>query len=82
MMGVITATAGGMTRDVLSDQVPFILQKEIYATACIIGGILYYILYRFGLNESLIAVIAAIVVVVIRVIAIHRKWSLPLAKVD
>jgi len=82
MMGVITATAGGMTRDVLSDQVPFILQKEIYATACIFGGILYYVLYRFGINESLTAVISAIVVVVIRVIAIHRHWSLPLAKVD
>ncbi|MDF1535493.1 MAG: trimeric intracellular cation channel family protein [bacterium] len=82
MMGVMTATAGGVVRDVLSDQVPFILQKEIYATACIFGGILYYILYRFGLSESLTAVIAALVVVIIRVIAIHRHWSLPVAKID
>jgi uncharacterized membrane protein YeiH len=82
MMGVMTATAGGVVRDVLSDQVPFILQKEIYATACIFGGILYYFLYRLGMNESLVAVIAALVVVVIRVIAIHRHWSLPVAKVD
>ena len=81
-MGVMTATAGGVVRDVLSDQVPFILQKEIYATACIFGGILYYILYRLGVNESLTAVIAALVVVVIRVIAIHRHWSLPVAKID
>ncbi len=82
MMGVMTATAGGVVRDVLSDQVPFILQKEIYATACVFGGILYYILYRFGMNESLTAVISALVVVVIRVIAIHRHWSLPVAKID
>jgi uncharacterized membrane protein YeiH len=82
MMGVMTATAGGVVRDVLSDQVPFILQKEIYATACIFGGILYYILHRWGVNESLVAVIAALVVVVIRVIAIHRHWSLPVAKID
>jgi len=82
MMGVTTATAGGVVRDVLSDQVPFILQKEIYATACIVGGILYWILYQFGMNESLIAVIAALVVVIIRVIAIHRHWSLPVAKID
>lgn len=81
MMGVMTATAGGVVRDVLSDQVPFILQKEIYATACIFGGILYYFLYQLGMNESLVAVIAALVVVVIRVIAIHRHWSLPVAKV-
>jgi len=82
MMGVMTATAGGVTRDVLSDQVPFILQKEIYATACIVGGILYYILYKMGINESLVAVIAALVVVIIRVIAIHRHWSLPVAQID
>ncbi|NOY86617.1 MAG: trimeric intracellular cation channel family protein [Deltaproteobacteria bacterium] len=82
MMGVMTATAGGVVRDVLSDQVPFILQKEIYATACVFGGILYYILYRFGVNESLTAVISALVVVVIRVIAIHRHWSLPVARID
>jgi len=82
MMGVTTATAGGVIRDVLSDQVPFILQKEIYATACIFGGILYYILYRLGVNESLVAVIAALVVVIIRVVAIHRHWSLPIAKID
>ena len=82
MMGVMTATAGGVVRDVLSDQVPFILQKEIYATACIFGGILYSILYRLGMNESLIAVIAALVVVIIRVVAIHRHWSLPIAKID
>ena len=82
MMGVMTATAGGVVRDVLSDQVPFILQKEIYATACIFGGILYWFLYQLGLNESLIAVIAAIFVFVIRVTAIHRHWSLPVAKIE
>lgn len=82
MMGVMTATAGGVVRDVLSDQVPFILQKEIYATACIFGGILYWFLYKLGLNESLIAVIAALFVFVIRVTAIHRHWSLPVAKID
>jgi uncharacterized membrane protein YeiH len=80
MMGVMTATAGGVVRDVLSDQVPFILQKEIYATACIFGGILYYILYLLGMNEPLTAVISAFLVVVIRIVAIHRHWSLPLAK--
>jgi len=82
MMGVMTATAGGVVRDVLSDQVPFILQKEIYATACIIGGILYCLLYYGGVNESLTAVLAAVLVVAIRVVAIHKHWSLPVAKVD
>jgi uncharacterized membrane protein YeiH len=82
MMGVTTATAGGVIRDVLSDQVPFILQKEIYATACIFGGILYYVLFKSGVSEPLTAVIAALFVVIIRVIAIHRHWSLPVANID
>ena len=80
MMGVTTATAGGVVRDILSDQVPFILQKEIYATACILGGLLYCLLYGLGLNEPLTAVISAVLVVLVRVAAIHRHWSLPLAK--
>ena len=41
VMGVITGVAGGMIRDVLAREVPLVLQKEIYATACIVGGILY-----------------------------------------
>jgi len=38
MMGVITATAGGMIRDLLSARVPMVLQKEVYASACLAGG--------------------------------------------
>jgi uncharacterized membrane protein YeiH len=78
-MGVMTATAGGATRDVLSNQVPLILQKEIYATACIFGGILFYFLDRVGVSENITYILSTLAVVVIRVLAIHHKWSLPLA---
>ena len=79
MAGVMTATAGGLIRDVLTNHVPLILQKEVYATACIIGGIVFYVLYRMGVSVNIGSIIAALTVLVIRIIAIHRNWSLPVA---
>ena len=48
LMGVTTGTAGGVIRDVLANQVPLILRREIYASACIAGGILLVILEHLG----------------------------------
>jgi uncharacterized membrane protein YeiH len=79
MAGVMTATAGGLIRDVLTNHVPLILQKEIYATACIIGGVIYYLLYKAGLSTNVCSIIAALTVLVIRIVAIHRNWALPVA---
>ncbi len=80
IMGVTTATAGGLIRDVLSNQVPLILQKEIYATACLIGGVIFVLLDRLGLPRNLVAMVAAFAVLLIRITAIWRNWSLPVAK--
>ena len=49
VMGVITGVAGGMIRDVLAREVPMVLQKEISATACILGGLLYTASLNLGL---------------------------------
>jgi uncharacterized membrane protein YeiH len=46
--GTITGSFGGVLRDVLLNNVPLILQKESYASACIIGGIVYFVLLRFA----------------------------------
>lgn len=80
MMGVMTATAGGLVRDVLSNQVPLILQKEIYATACVVGGVVFVFLDGLGLGRNSVSFIAALTVLLIRITAMHRKWSLPVAK--
>lgn len=78
-MGVMTATAGGVVRDVLSNQVPLILQKEIYASACIVGGVLFYVLDRMGWPRPAVMLIAAGVVVGLRLLAIRHNWALPTA---
>jgi uncharacterized membrane protein YeiH len=79
MMGVMTATAGGMLRDVLSNQIPLILRKEVYASACIAGAALLTALHHLGAPSPAAALAAAITVIVIRLAAIHFNWSLPRA---
>ena len=77
LMGVMTGTAGGVMRDILANQVPLILRREIYASACIVGGILLVILLRAGVPEPYAAFISAGVVIFVRLTAIHFDWSLP-----
>ena len=80
LMGVMTATAGGLIRDVLSNQVPLILRKEIYASACLAGGGLMVLLYNSTLPRELTLLLTAGTVILLRVLAIRRKWSLPHAE--
>lgn len=77
VMGIMTGTFGGMIRDVLSAEVPLILQREIYATAALSGSIVYVLLK--GINFSAIFCMAASVTVTlaIRLAAIHWRLSLP-----
>jgi uncharacterized membrane protein YeiH len=80
MMGVITATAGGITRDVLANQIPLILRKEIYASACLAGGALLVALIHLGITRSVALLIAAVTVITVRLLAIHYNWALPRAQ--
>lgn len=80
MMGVLTATAGGMIRDLLSREIPMVLQREVYASACIAGGSIMYLLHPLPIPRSLTTVAAALTVTGIRIIALHRGWSLPRAR--
>lgn len=79
LMGVMTATAGGAMRDVLSNHVPLILQREIYASACLAGGGLMVILMQTPLPQNLILILSATTVIGIRLLAIAHNWSLPKA---
>jgi uncharacterized membrane protein YeiH len=82
MMGVVTATAGGMMRDILSSQVPLVLQKEVYASACLAGGSLLYLLHFTPLPQVASLSLSALVVILLRVCAIHFNWSLPTAHTE
>lgn len=80
LLGVMTATAGGVLRDVLSNDVPLILRKEtLYASVCFAGGCLLVLLSYTPLSGPLAALIAALTVIILRIMAIRNNWTLPRA---
>jgi uncharacterized membrane protein YeiH len=82
IMGMISAVFGGVLRDVLTNKVPLIFEKEIYASACLAGGITYLVLNYFHVLENIIFVVSASVIVIIRVIAVKFHLQLPKIKDD
>ncbi|MGK2944440.1 MAG: trimeric intracellular cation channel family protein [Desulfuromonadales bacterium] len=79
LMGVMTGTAGGVFRDILANQVPLILRREIYASACVAGGALLVILEQSGAGRLVAALLAAGTVIIVRLLAIRYGWGLPRA---
>lgn len=79
LIGIMTATFGGLLRDVLANRVPFILKKEIYASACFLGGILFFLTKDILPKGGHYALVISFVTFV-RLIAYFKKWNLPKAK--
>ncbi len=82
IMGCMTGSAGGVIRDVLLNNVPIIFQKEIYAMASIIGGILYWVLISLDVDVSITVVSSFLVVCVIRFLAVRYHLSLPRLRLE
>ena len=71
VMGVITGSFGGVIRDILINIEPLFFRKDIYATACIAGGLVYWIIYLFGGSDLLQQSPCAVTVIGLRLFAIH-----------
>lgn len=76
MMGIVSAVFGGVVRDVLCNEIPLIFRREIYASACLAGGLVFVLLIEFSVNLELNMLISMFVVFLIRYFAVKRKWSL------
>lgn len=76
-LGTMTASFGGVIRDILCNEIPVIFRKEIYATACILGGASYFLLTQFPIQESYVYVAAIFVVITLRLVAVRFGISLP-----
>jgi uncharacterized membrane protein YeiH len=76
-LGTISACFGGVIRDVLLNKLPLIFQREIYALACIIGGIVYFALYQTALHADVSKIISIVLIFVIRLVAVRYKLALP-----
>ncbi|WP_028889689.1 trimeric intracellular cation channel family protein [Tenacibaculum ovolyticum] len=82
VMGMVSAVFGGVIRDVLTRKVPLIFKKEIYASACLAGGVVYLILSNFNINKDLHFVIPAAVIFIIRTVVVKYQLELPKVKKD
>ena len=76
-LGTMTACFGGVIRDILCAEIPVIFRKEIYATICILGGIVFFILRKFNLNSDVLYLTTSLVIISVRVMAVRFKWYLP-----
>jgi uncharacterized membrane protein YeiH len=78
VMGMTTGVVGGMIRDVLSGEIPLILRREIYASASLCGASLFALLSHLRLSSLLVAIVAFLVTLSIRLTALHWNLALPL----
>jgi uncharacterized membrane protein YeiH len=76
-LGTMTACFGGVIRDILCAEIPVIFRKEIYATICILGGIVFFILKEFNLDNDILYLITSLVIISFRLMAVKFKWYLP-----
>ena len=76
-LGTITACFGGVIRDILCNEIPVIFRKEIYATACILGGSSYFLLILLPFDGAYAYVAAILIIIIARSLAVKFKISLP-----
>jgi uncharacterized membrane protein YeiH len=77
IMGMFTAVMGGVIRDTLTNKTPIIFNKEIYATACLAGAILYLVLHSFSVPRNINIPISSALIILIRILAIKFHIELP-----
>src|SRR5690554_7812143 len=71
VLGTMTASFGGVLRDILSNKISIIFSKEIYATGSILGGVTYFILTKTSLSNGLIVIISMVSIMIVRLLAIY-----------
>ena len=76
-LGTITACFGGVIRDILCNEIPVIFRKEIYATACILGGISYFLPVLLPFDSAYAYIAAIAIIIIVRLLAVRFKIALP-----
>lgn len=77
MSKIITGSFGGVVRDIMINEEPLFFRKDIYATACLAGGLVYWIAALAGLSPIVQQSACAIVIIVLRYGALRYGWHLP-----
>ena len=79
-MGGVTGAGGGIIRDVLINEEPLIFRKEIYAMACVAGGLIYVTGGELGMGPNANVFLSSLTVIIIRILAVKYHWHLPVVK--
>lgn len=77
LLGTITASFGGVIRDILCNEIPLIFDREIYATACLVGGAFYFLLAQYQFPIDILSFATIAVIIAVRLMAVYFHWSLP-----
>lgn len=77
IMGTITGAMGGVLRDIFINEPPLVFRKEVYATCCIAGGIVYWLVGVLGGHAITCQVACALLIIVVRFLAVKHQWSMP-----
>ncbi len=80
IMGTLTGAAGGVLRDILINEEPLIFRKDIYAMACILGGLIFFACQWFGLTKEVVELITAGSVIATRTLAVRYHINLPVLR--
>jgi len=76
-LGTMTACFGGVIRDILCTEIPVIFRREIYATICIFGGIVFFLLRNLNLDADVLYLTTSLFIILVRLMAVKFKWHLP-----
>ncbi|HET7000174.1 MAG TPA: trimeric intracellular cation channel family protein [Puia sp.] len=76
-LGTMTGCFGGVIRDIVLNKVPLIFQKDIYASASILGGVAYFLLIHLTVPDPISAAISIVLIFTTRMLGIRYKWHLP-----
>jgi uncharacterized membrane protein YeiH len=77
-LGTMTACFGGVIRDILCTEIPIIFRREIYATICILGGIIFFTLREFSLDKDVLYLTTSLVIISVRLMAVNSNGIYPL----
>ncbi|AFC99875.1 putative membrane protein [Methanocella conradii HZ254] len=80
MLAALTGVGGGMIRDVLAGETPLVLKEDFYATATIIGAIIFFAMYRLSFAMATVTAASFMVTLLLRLLAIQYRWQLPKPK--
>lgn len=82
LMGVVTGAGGGVFRDIFINVEPLVFRKDIYALACVFGGLVFAVCYCLDFDLALTQALAAVAVITLRCIAMRYHWTLPVLRRD